>query len=175
MAFNGDNTVQQLNEGSIQLTDTSTGSDVTITERRISLITYNPSITLIPAGTATTYIVWPLADLSITLNDILPKDYALNVKVEWITQTPDPNSVYTKTGLYLFESYNMLELGGIITERMARDPNIVRDTDFITSFFAFYANIIGARISVGLLNDIFKAQYCLELATNMRIEDNIIF
>lgn len=177
MAFSGSFTVQQLNETDIQLTDNSTGSDPTITERRISLIIYNTT-TLVPSGTNTTYILWTIiAGIgdTITIQNILSKDYAVEVQVLWYTPTPDPTNTYLYTQLALFEYFNMLELGGLITEKMARDPNIIRDNDFINNFFAFYCAEIGARISVGLLNDIFKAQFCLEIATNMRNQQNLYF
>ena len=58
------------------ITDTSTGSDVTITSRRIYLLQANGTF-LVPAGTNTNYIVWNIADSSIVL-DVLSQDTALS-------------------------------------------------------------------------------------------------
>lgn len=65
----------------IVFTDTSTGSDSNVTERRIYLRTYNGSY-LVPDGATTDYIVWPLATNPFYL-DILPVDMAFDITVVW--------------------------------------------------------------------------------------------
>ena len=64
----------------ITITDTSTGSDVLVTQRRVYLIKQDGTY-LVPVGTTTDYIVWDYADVSIDI-DALDKDYCLNVKVD---------------------------------------------------------------------------------------------
>ena len=62
----------------ISFTDTSTGSDVAITKRRIYLLQANGTY-LVPSGVTTNYVDWALANSSISL-DVLSKDSALTVK-----------------------------------------------------------------------------------------------
>ncbi len=66
----------------ITLTDTSTGSDSSITERRVYL-RKSDGLFLVPPGTETDYIVWDYADATIDI-DVLSKDRALLITVEWI-------------------------------------------------------------------------------------------
>ena len=73
----------------ITLTDTSTGSDATITKRRIYLLQSNGTY-LVPTGTTTNYIDWDMTNtttrepLTIALN-VLTQDTALSITVEWLT------------------------------------------------------------------------------------------
>lgn len=65
----------------IYFTDTSTGNDGSVGERRIFLQKEDGTY-LTPDGSATDYILWPLATNPFYV-DILDKDYALNVTVVW--------------------------------------------------------------------------------------------
>jgi len=81
----------------IVFNDTSTGSDSSLTERRVYLEKHDGQY-LVPSGTTTDYIVWPLATNPFTISGILDKDYALNVKVDWICTTP----VIPQTNLFVW-------------------------------------------------------------------------
>lgn len=165
--FTGDFTVTQNSESDITLTDTSIGADPTITSRTITIVDYQNN---------TFYTTtWNISDTSITLTDLLDKDYALNIRVDWNTPTPDPANVYAVTKLVEFDYYDLIFLGHLIAERMARYPIIVNDTNFMNNFFEEYAYIVCARISIGLMNDIYKGQVSLDLATYRRINQNIYF
>ena len=87
MAFTAQFQVSQGgNPNNIVLTDTSSGgSDPNLTGRKIYLIKSDGTF-LTPAGSSTDYILWPIADASITLSDILDGDYSLNlVYRDWET------------------------------------------------------------------------------------------
>lgn len=167
MAFIGNFTITQNSEGTITLLDTSTGSDPTITSRTYTITKYNT--TVLTTGT------WNISDSSITLTDILDKDYGLNVNVAWYSPTPDPAGVYSVTKLGEFDFYDMIFIGQLVAERMARYPAIVNDTNFMNNFFELYAYIVCGRISTGLMNDIFKTQVSLDLGTNKRNNQNIYY
>ena len=86
----------------LTLADTSTGSDVAIVSRNVYLQTASGTY-LVPTGTTTSYIVWAIANSTISIN-ALDKDYSLNITVNW-------NDVlgavlYTKTILSNFSMYN---------------------------------------------------------------------
>lgn len=80
----------------IYFEDTSTGSDIGIVERRIYLQLYDGTY-LVPSGTTTDYIVWPLAQTTFSV-DILDADKAISIKVDWWgTAVPIP-----ATGVWAF-------------------------------------------------------------------------
>lgn len=70
------------NPSAIIFTDISTGSDPNIIERHIYLQKADGTF-LVPEGTTTDYIVWPLASATYQVTDILDKDRGLNITVEW--------------------------------------------------------------------------------------------
>lgn len=85
----------------ILFTDTSTGSDVAVTSRRITLVDSNGDEN-VEEGTTTTYEVWPYASSTITL-DLLSQDKAFYITVQWLNSS---NVVlYTKTTLTVFRLY----------------------------------------------------------------------
>jgi hypothetical protein len=113
MAFNGAFTVNPptTDATTFSLTDVSTGSDTNITDRRVFLFK-NDGTTLVPQGSGTTYIDWPLsAGSTLTLTGILLQDWSLNIQVQWISSSPlAPPSTYSQTTLYTFTAniYNFL-------------------------------------------------------------------
>lgn len=178
MAFTGDFVVTQNDPSTISLLDTSTGSDPNITARTITCTTFDGT-TLVPTGVTTTYINWPVDSVAgdtITLNNLMSTDYALSITVQWFNFVdPDPAGTYSKTQLYNFDMYAMTFLCGLSTEDQARNPAIVNDTSFFFYKLQFYDYVIQARISVGLMNDIFKAQYNLNQAEAMRLNQTYYF
>jgi hypothetical protein len=84
MAFNGNFSVtpNTADISKFTLTDTSTGSDAGLTGRRIYLYKTDGT-TIVPAGTSTEYILWPLvATIGDTIEiDVLDKDYAISIVV----------------------------------------------------------------------------------------------
>lgn len=103
----------------IVLTDTSTGSDVTITQRRVYLRTPLGEF-LVEEGTSEDYEVWSgfPGTTSITL-DVLDKDYALTITVQWLTA--GGTVVYDKTYLIGFTLYNE-EFDYNLTQLLSGNP-----------------------------------------------------
>jgi hypothetical protein len=64
------------------ITDTSTGSDSSITERRVYLKNAAGQY-VVPSGTTTDYILWSISDPSIAI-DVLSSDMALQIRVDWV-------------------------------------------------------------------------------------------
>lgn len=100
MAFNADFSITQDSDlSSVTLVDTSTGTDPNLTGRRIYPYQDDGNL-LLPPNTSN-YIDWPIADSSITVSDLLPKDYALSVNVVWLSSSPLPSpSTYNKTVIF---------------------------------------------------------------------------
>ena len=104
MSFTPNFTTYQLagSPSTIYLEDTSTGSDVAITQRRIYITDYEGNY-VVPSGTTTDYVNFPLIHNTIYI-DCLTEDMALTVTVQWL----DVNNVvlYDKTDLIGFTLYN---------------------------------------------------------------------
>jgi hypothetical protein len=151
-------------ESIVTLTDTSTGSDGNITQRRVYLIKYDNTY-LVPSGTATDYIVWDYVDSSINI-DALDKDYALNIRVVWVNA--GGSILYQKTSLYQFSLYNETFYYGLTTSQ-ASTPNIINDTFYYTNKMNLRVDLDSAAQAVELGGSISNAQYCLDNATNYRL------
>src|SRR5574343_276000 len=83
---------QPLGEPSIvTVTDTSTGSDGTITARRVYIKDAFGNF-IVPEGVSTEYNAWSIGDTSVDI-DCLTKDIAALITVEWLA---DSGVVYSK-------------------------------------------------------------------------------
>ena len=88
--------------GTVNLQDTSTGTDVAVISRQVFLITSQATY-LVPTGTTTNYIAWILSNASISIN-ALTKDYSLQIVVNWLNV--GGAVLYTASQVVNFEMYN---------------------------------------------------------------------
>lgn len=108
MAFAGNFTAVQSAPNSNNLvifTDTSVGSDTNITSRQIRPYDAAGNLVL-PAGNTSGFIDWPLPLATPLTVNLLPKDYALEITVNWISSAPIGGSTYVATILYGFTGYS---------------------------------------------------------------------
>lgn len=168
MSFTGNFTIAQSGTSTLTLTDTSVGSDLLITERRIYLTKWDTT-TIVPSGTTTEYIVWAIADDAITLTNILDRDYALNVTVIWVTTTVDPDNVYTVTYLSLFTAFTYQFLG-MLTSWQARNRKLLNNKNYFNNKMILYTSVKGAGTAVDRMVNIYDAQ--MELDTAYEITSN---
>jgi hypothetical protein len=138
----------------ITLTDTSTGTDGTITERRVYLQKSDGTY-LVPTGTTTDYIVWAIASTT-TIIDVLDVDYALNITVQWLAGT---TVTYTKTTLYEFNT-NARVFRIKLLKAQASNPRLVNSANFFQVQSNLTTFIDGADEAVLLAGDITLAQLC---------------
>lgn len=163
MSFIPNFTVSQIpaTPSNILITDTSTGSDPAITQRRIYLEDSNGNY-IVPSGVTTSYIPWvttPTKNL-----DVLSQDSALFIKVEWCDQFG--YVLYNMSANYCFSQYNKQYFYYLI-QVQSQTYNIIQDNRYWQNMGAYWANIVGAVKAVELGNDIFASQVCLNRATNM--------
>lgn len=159
--------------GDILFTDLSTGSDGTVTQRRIYIQT--PSGTyLVESGTATEYEVWSgfPATTTITLEDILSQDYACRVVVQWLTS--GGTVVYDKTLYYGFPCYNE-DFDYELTQNVAANPMLMNDDDFWNNKSLLRTYIDSGNNAVERNSDITSAQQCYNLATALRLSSQYSF
>lgn len=154
----------------VTATDTSTGSDAAIASRKITLTTYNGT-TLVPAGTTTTFVAWPLLTNPLSI-DALDKDYALSIRVDWLDA--GGTVLYTKTQLYQFSMYNE-EFYYSLTSRQSSVPSIIMDNVYYMNKLKLRVNLDSAQQAVFYGEDISSAQYCLDAATELRLNQNKYF
>lgn len=131
MAFAGSYTAVQSAPNSNQnvvFTDTSTGSDANLTGRQIRPYDAAGNLVL-PAGNTTGFINWPLPlGTALTVN-LLPKDLALAITVNWVSSAPIGGSTYVATTLYGFTGYSDAFIYQLI-ESLSANPALRNDANW---------------------------------------------
>jgi hypothetical protein len=154
----------------IFLTDTSTGSDGTITKRRIYLLQSNGTY-LVPTGTVTNYIEWALIDTTTSLN-VLIQDTALSITVEWLTASNVV--VANKTTSFAFTAYNETFYYGL-TESQVANANLTASTNWYQTKMILRVELDSAYQAISFASDIFSAQAALNRATFISTNQSYFF
>ena len=154
----------------IFLTDTSTGSDGTITKRRIYLLQSDGTY-LVPAGTVTDYIEWALVDVTTSLN-VLIQDTALSITVQWLTSVNVV--VATKTTSFAFTAYNETFYYGL-TESQVANANLTASTNWYQTKMILRVELDSAYQAISFASDIFSAQAALNRATFISTNQSYFF
>lgn len=154
----------------VRITDTSTGSDAAITQRRVYLETSTGTY-LVEDGTTTDYEQWAYADSVINL-DVLDRDYALALTVQWLDVSG--NVLYElEDQLYLFSQYTNDFYYGLV-QNQASAPPIVADTSYFRNVMVL-KTYLDQAVSATTYNDIAAAQNALNRAYYMMQNQNIYF
>lgn len=154
----------------ITLTDNSTGSDAAITQRYV-YIQKNDGTYLVPIGTLTSYILWNYANPTIAI-DVLKKDMALQVTVQW--QSSTSTVLYTTNSLNLFTLY-LKTFFYSLTQYQATNKSITQNNNFYGNKSKLWGYIKGAETAVQLAGDISGAQNELDAATQMITSEKMFF
>lgn len=156
----------------ISLVDTSTGSDVLITSRRVALIDSQGNyITAAGTFTTPTYTTWAYASSSTSI-DCLTTDMALLITVDWLNV--GGSVLYTKTTLYDFTMYSETFYYGL-TQNQTSSPNIVNDTNYYNNKMILRCNIDEANNAVTYGSDIVSSQAALDRAAYLIANENDYF
>jgi len=159
--------------GDIVFTDTSTGSDGSVTQRRIYIQTAAGDF-LVEEGTTTEYEVWGNfpTTTTITLTDILDKDYGCRVTVQWLNSG---NTVlYDKTLYYGFTCYNE-DFDYQLTQAVAGNPVLMSDNNYWGNKNLLRTYIDSGNTAIERSSDTASAQQCYDLATNLRTNSQYFF
>jgi len=151
----------------IVLVDGSTGSDVSAVSRRIYFQTAI-STYLVPSGTTTSYIEWPLASGNTLTSDVLTTDQALNVTLAYV----DINGsvVASDTALRGFTLYNETFYYSLTQAQASQNqppPMIIQDSNYYSNKMILRTEIDSGNQAISLGDDIVSAQNCYERATYM--------
>lgn len=151
--------------------DTSTGSDVGLTVRRISILLANGNW-LNTSGESTTivYEAWPIADASIVLS-LLTSSTTASVTVDWMTGAV---VTYTKTILTEWDLYDYVFGFGELSNQTAT-PGIIQDSNYYGNFFAFITNIWCSESAVLYGDDLYSSQAALNVNQNMINNESFYF
>lgn len=154
------------NPAALLLTDTSTGSDGAITDRKILL--YNSAGNLVVAS-----IDWPIADAAITISP-LTADIALNVQVNWDNSGGTP--LYTKSQLFAATQFAEQFYYTLTQEQAATtNLNILTDFPYFTNKSMLRTLIDSAVQAIEVGADIFSAQFCISLYQQLLNNPNNYF
>lgn len=161
----------------VTITDTSTGSDGSITERRVYL-QKTDGLFLVEDGTTTEYEVWDYADASIDL-DCLDKDYGLRIVVQWV-QVVTISGVVTTTILYATEGLFGLnrhnkDFSYTLSTVLAANPLLVNDNSFKQNKSDLMMLISSGDESIEESSDIASCQLCYDAATVIRLGSEYYF
>lgn len=160
------------NYGDIQsaiLTDTSTslaGITVRLVYFRKADGTY-----LVPSGTTTDYVVWDIGSNTLTVEDLLDKDYVIEITVKWFTGS---TVTATTTVLTLFDAYTQLFLRQL-TQYQAANPSLLSNNNFWTNKQKLRTLIDDAAQAVTYLNDQDAAQYCVNACKQMTDNPTVFY
>lgn len=142
--------------------DTSVGSDINITQRRVFLNTALATY-IVPTGTSTSYIQWGIAQSSIAIN-VLQVDMCLLVLVEWLDI--GNNVLYSATQLCIYTLYSENFYYGL-TQNQTSSPNIVNDTNYYNNKMILRCSIDEANNAAVYGNDILSSQSALDRAQEL--------
>lgn len=172
MSFSPSFTISRtaLNDALVIAEDTSTGSDVLIVARHITLTDCNGN-TLVVSGTTTSYNLWPLVTNPISLN-LLQTDTAVTILVEWVNSLGV--ALYSSTEEFCLANYGksfMYFLG----QSQSLTPGIVQDSNYNSNMATFWATLSGAINMVEEADDISGSQNLLNICNNMRLNQSLYF
>ena len=158
------------------LTDTSTGTDTSITKRRIYLLKADGTY-LVPSGTSTTYVDWSItntttrAPLTIDLN-VLTQDTALSITVQWLDVSN--NVVASKVVSFAFTAYNESFYYGLSQQHVGNQA-LASCTDWYENNMKLMVELDSAQQAIQFASDIYTAQSALNRATYLSNNSNFFF
>jgi hypothetical protein len=177
MAFTGTFTVTQTSDiTSLVITDTSSyvsEGQGTFAGRQVRLYKIDTTA-LVPAGVTTTYINFPFsAGATITISGVLLTDYSLSANVVWLSNNPQPGSVYTATEVVTFLNYINDFIYGKV-QQLAASPSLLNDTQWQDSMQIMYNEKENAEQAT-LYDDQFAAQSAINRAFYLINNENMFF
>lgn len=135
-------------------TDTSTGTDVAITQRRIFLLQADG--TYLTGNGTINYNTWALANSTITLN-VLSQDTSVSVTVQWLDVSN--NVLYTKTLPFGFAAFGNNFFYGLGDGQVPiTNPSVALSTNYYLNKVQFFCYLVSAKQAIDIYGDIYKAQ-----------------
>lgn len=154
---------------SATITDTST-SLAGITGRLIYLRKADGTY-LVPTGTTTDYIDFPIASNTLEIENLLNLDIVVDATVKWYSGS---TITTTTTVLTLFTAYTELFLRQL-TQYQAANPSLISNKNFWSNKAKLRTLVNDAAQAVTYLNDQTVAQYCVNECKKMTDNPTLFF
>lgn len=151
--------------------DTSTGTDAAIASRRVYMQKSDGTY-LVVSGTTTNYELWALSSGNTISYNVLDKDYALTITVEWLSNT---NVVlYSKTVDYCFSTYSKI-YDVKLSKAQVSSPSLLDGDNWLSTKFALTTYIRAADDAISLGAGIMIAQLSLNKAKFIIDNPKLVF
>jgi hypothetical protein len=154
----------------VTLTDTSTGSDGTITSRRVYVQMWDGTY-LVGAGVITEYNTWSYAQSTVLL-DILSKSTAVKITVQWLNASDVV--VVDKIGYYGLTEYSE-EFDYGLTQNVASNQRLMNNNNFWYNKSKLRTLIDSGNKAILNYSDIYSAQQCYDQATDLDTDSTYYF
>lgn len=160
------------NNDVITLTDTSTGSDNSITVRTIEIKLANGNWLDENGDQSTTqvFITWIYADTSIIL-DVLRNSTACTITVRWFAGSTE---VYISDDDFCFNLYDYL-FGLQVLQGNTSGPDQITDTSYYSDMIQFIVNLFNEEIAINPGVDIYSSQGAMNRNLWMIQHENLFF
>jgi hypothetical protein len=155
----------------VTFTDTSTGSDGTITSRRIKVQLANGNY-LTASGESSTlsYTTWAIGSSTLSVS-LLSKSTVAYVTVDWLAGA---TVTYTKTLLQEWDLYDYVALFGLLSAQTSY-PARTDNSGYWQDTFKVISNIFQSENAVTLMSDIYSSQAALDRNYTMISNQNKYF
>lgn len=156
---------------SVLFTDTSGGSDGTITSRRIYLSDTNGDF-IVESGSDLEYSEWDYADSTITL-DLLTKDFACKCVVQWLNVSNVVVYDYTIDAIGFTEWNENFDYQ--TTQLITSNNKLTDDNNFWYNKAKIRTLINAGNNAITRDSDLYNAQLCYDAATELRLGSQYYF
>jgi len=156
----------------VTFSDTSTGDDILLTSRRISILLANGKW-LDTEGVESTTIVyhtWAIGDASVELN-LLTRSISGTVTVDWLTGS---TATYTKTIDCEWDLWDYVFLFGLLSAQTSY-PARTSNSDYWQNSFKMITNLFQSEQAITLMSDIYSSQGALDRNYYMITRQNNFF
>lgn len=164
------------NTAGINIVDTSTGSDVTATGRRIYLQnSLGQYVTESGVTDAVAYTSWPIADGNSISLDVLENATALDITLVYVTSGGATVASATELcGFPLYAESFYYSLTQAQAQQNTPPPTILQDSQYYTQKMMLRVNIDSGNQAIAYGNDIVAAQNAYNLA-NYQVQNEQTF
>lgn len=156
----------------VTFTDTSTGTDLSLTNRRIyvRLANGNWLTTGGVQSTTSAYMDWSYSDVS-TIIDLLTNSTTANVTVEWYAGS---TLTYTKTILIEWDLYDYLFLYNLLSAQTS-SPSVNANQGYWPNSWLMCTNLFESEQAVELMDDLYSSQAALDRNQALINKENLFF
>ena len=175
MAFVPSATAQSISgtPSDVLFSDNSTGSDVLITSRRITITDADGNF-IVELGTTTDYELWPLPLIDTIQLSLFPtKDYAVKIYFEWLNVSNVAIYDYTIEATSFTQYNESFDYG--LSKRVASNPLLMNDNNFWLHKQQLRTYIDSGNQAILRYSDLYVSQQLYDAATELRLTSQYSF